>query len=313
MFEGCKFYIIKVEKIRRREIMKEERFLPAKGKMAEDRRILKRVENLFKRDEALKNEKIDISVVSGEVFLDGEVRDKTLIKRAEKLVRSIKGVKKIVNSLSVPVRRSISDEDIEDAATKIIKERNLSVNVSVRNGILKIFGSVSTLKEKKTIETYFKSLPVKRIENQIKIEPPFPVNDFALESLLFDALRELKIFHLRVKVLNKIAYIKGNVESEEEKKAVVDRASEVPGVLGVVNGIVSRGDRSKDVEIENKISEILKDRMFTKDNISFFSVGGVVFLEGEVTNPSSLYAIEEKVGKISGVRKVINRLIGVIR
>lgn len=293
--------------------MRDERFLPTKGKIAEDRRILKRVENLFKKDKDLSKEKIDISVVSGKVFLDGEVRSISLIRKAEKLVKSIKGVKKVVNSLSVPVRRSISDEDIEEAAIKIIKDRNLNADVSVKNGVLRIFGKVPTLKEKNSIETYFKSLPAKRIENQLKIEPPFPVNDFALESLIFDALRELNIFHLRVKVLNKVAYIKGNVETEEEKRHVLDKATEVPGVVGVVNGIVSRGEVSKDVEIENKISEILKDRMFNKDRILFFSVGGVVFLEGEVTNPSSLYGIEEKVGKISGVKKVINRLIGVIR
>jgi hypothetical protein len=38
-----------------------------------------------------------------------------------------------------------------------------------------------------------------------------------------------------------------------------------------------------------------------------------VFLDGEAYNPNTLYSIEEKVSKIKNVKRVINRIIGVVR
>ena len=229
-------------------------------------------------------------------------------------MKSIKNIKKINNNLTLSIKRITEDNDLETVAYDILKERNLNnININVKNGVLNIYGKTETLKEKREIEKIFSSLNVSKINNFIKIVPNFSVNDFILQSLSMDKLKKMNIFHLRTRVLNKVLYLKGNVETKEEKEKAYEMASDVPGVVDIINGIVARDEKSIDVEIENKISEILKDPSYQNDRISFISIDGTVFLEGEATNPNSLYSVEEKVGKIKNVKKVINQILGVIK
>ncbi|HQJ56554.1 MAG TPA: BON domain-containing protein, partial [Caldisericia bacterium] len=262
----------------------------------------------------LKNENINFTVSNREIFIKGEVTKKENIEKVEKILKSIKNIKKINNNLTLSIKRITEDNDLETMAYDILKERNLNnININVKNGVLNIYGKTETLKEKRKIEKIFSSLNVSKINNFIKIVPNFSVNDFMLQSLSKDKLKKMNIFHLRTRVLNKVLYLKGNVETKEEKEKAYEMASDVPGVVDIINGIVARDEKSIDVEIENKISEILKDPSYQNDRISFISIDGTVFLEGEATNPNSLYSVEEKVGKIKNVKKVINQILGVIK
>lgn len=290
-----------------------EKRIPSKEKNI-DMVILKKIRDFIDKDEELKNENINITVANREVFISGLVSKKEIIQKVENILKNIKNIKKVNNSLNVSIKRIFDDEEILKLGEEIIKKNNLNnINISIKNGILNIYGTTTTLKEKREVEKILSSLNVSKINNLIKIVPPYPVNDFILQSISMDSLKKLNIFHLRVRVLNKILYIKGNVETKEDKEKVYEVASTIPGVIDIVNGIVTRNEKSLDVEIENKISEILKDPAFQNDRISYISINGTVFLEGEATNPNSLYSIEEKVGKIKNVKKIINQILGVVR
>ena len=291
----------------------DRRIVPSKEKNV-DMMILKKIKDLINEDEDLKNENINFTVSNREIFIKGEVTKKENIEKVEKILKSIKNIKKINNNLTLSIKRITEDNDLETVAYDILKERNLNnININVKNGVLNIYGKTETLKEKREIEKIFSSLNVSKINNFIKIVPNFSVNDFILQSLSMDKLKKMNIFHLRTRVLNKVLYLKGNVETKEEKEKAYEMASDVPGVVDIINGIVTRDEKSIDVEIENKISEILKDPSYQNDRISFISIDGTVFLEGEATNPNSLYSVEEKVGKIKNVKKVINQILGVIK
>ena len=291
----------------------DRRIVPSKEKNV-DMMILKKIKDLINKDEDLKNENINFTVSNREIFIKGEVTKKENIEKVEKILKSIKNIKKINNNLTLSIKRITEDNDLETMAYDILKERNLNnININVKNGVLNIYGKTETLKEKREIEKIFSSLNVSKINNFIKIVPNFSVNDFILQSLSMDKLKKMNIFHLRTRVLNKVLYLKGNVETKEEKEKAYEMASDVPGVVDIINGIVARDEKSIDVEIENKISEILKDPSYQNDRISFISIDGTVFLEGEATNPNSLYSVEEKVGKIKNVKKVINQILGVIK
>ena len=291
----------------------DRRIVPSKEKNV-DMMILKKIKDLINKDKDLKNENINFTVSNREIFIKGEVTKKENIEKVEKILKSIKNIKKINNNLTLSIKRITEDNDLETMAYDILKERNLNnININVKNGVLNIYGKTETLKEKRKIEKIFSSLNVSKINNFIKIVPNFSVNDFMLQSLSKDKLKKMNIFHLRTRVLNKVLYLKGNVETKEEKEKAYEMASDVPGVVDIINGIVARDEKSIDVEIENKISEILKDPSYQNDRISFISIDGTVFLEGEATNPNSLYSVEEKVGKIKNVKKVINQILGVIK
>ena len=291
----------------------DRRIVPSKEKNV-DMMILKKIKDLINEDEDLKNENINFTVSNREIFIKGEVTKKENIEKVEKILKSIKNIKKINNNLTLSIKRITEDNDLETIAYDILKERNLNnININVKNGVLNIYGKTETLKEKREIEKILSSLNVSKINNLIKIVPNFSVNDFILQSLSMDKLKKMNIFHLRTRVLNKVLYIKGNVETKEEKEKAYEIASNIPGIVDIINGIVTRDEKSVDVEIENKISEILKDPSYQNDKISYISIDGTVFLEGEATNPNSLYSVEEKVGKIKNVKKVINQIVGVIK
>jgi len=291
----------------------DRRIVPSKEKNV-DMMILKKIKDLINEDEDLKNENINFTVSNREIFIKGEATKKENIEKVEKILKSIKNIKKINNNLTLSIKRITEDNDLETIAYDILKERNLNnININVKNGVLNIYGKTETLKEKREIEKILSSLNVSKINNLIKIVPNFSVNDFILQSLSMDKLKKMNIFHLRTRVLNKVLYIKGNVETKEEKEKAYEIASNIPGIVDIINGIVTRDEKSVDVEIENKISEILKDPSYQNDKISYISIDGTVFLEGEATNPNSLYSVEEKVGKIKNVKKVINQIVGVIK
>ncbi|HPP43728.1 MAG TPA: BON domain-containing protein [Caldisericia bacterium] len=291
----------------------DRRIVPSKEKNV-DMMILKKIKDLINEDEDLKNENINFTVSNREIFIKGEVTKKENIEKVEKILKSIKNIKKINNNLTLSIKRITEDNDLETIAYDILKERNLNnININVKNGVLNIYGKTETLKEKREIEKILSSLNVSKINNLIKIVPNFSVNDFILQSLSMDKLKKMNIFHLRTRVLNKVLYLKGNVETKEEKEKAYEIASNIPGIVDIINGIVTRDEKSIDVEIENKISEILKDPSYQNDKISYISIDGTVFLEGEATNLNSLYSVEEKVGKIKNVKKVINQILGVIK
>ncbi|MCX8094936.1 MAG: BON domain-containing protein [Caldisericia bacterium] len=284
-----------------------------KGLKLKDLNILKKIKNLIDKNEALKKEKINITVKSGEVILEGNVSSEKVINEIENLLKEIKSIKKVINNLTYEIKRSL-DANIAEESLKILEEKGFkNLNITYKGGVLNIYGNVNNLKEKKQIEKILSNLKLTKINNFIKIKPSFNVNDFIIESLVYDNLKKNKIFNLKIKVLNKVLYLRGNVENEKEREEVLDKASEVPGVIEIINGITLRDEKSIDIEIENNIREILKGPEYSSDKINFISISGNVFLEGEAYNQNTLYSIEEKVSKIKNVKRVINRIIGVVR
>jgi osmotically-inducible protein OsmY len=292
----------------------ERRIVPSNEKGTKDINLLKKIKNLISENEKLKNENIKINVINGEVFLDGTVSNEDIIKEIENLLSEIKVIKKIINNLSVEIKKARDSQDIVEEGLKILNSYGFNnINLTYKGGVLNIFGNVDCLKKKKIIEKILSSLSITKLNNFIKIKPNINVNDFILESLVYDSLKKSNIFNLKVKVLNRVLYIRGNVESYKIKEEILDRVSEVQGIIDIVNGITSRDEKSIDIDIENKIREILKEPEYMIDKINFISISGNVFLEGEAFSQNTLYSLEEKVSKIKNVKRVINRIIGVVR
>jgi osmotically-inducible protein OsmY len=241
------------------------------------------------------------------------VSNEKVISEIENLLKEIKSIKKIINNLSIEVKRSI-DVNIVEEGLKLLNEKGFKdLNLTYKGGILNVYGNVNNLKEKKLVEKILSSLNINKINSFIKIKQNKNINDFIIESLAYDYLKKSKIFNLKIKALNRVLYIKGNVENEKEREEVLEKASEIPGIIEIINGITLRDEKSIDIEIENKIREILKEPEYLSDKINFISISGNVFLDGEAYNPNTLYSIEEKVSKIKNVKRVINRIIGVVR
>jgi hyperosmotically inducible protein len=71
---------------------------------ADDKQIMKSVEQKFKQDPKLKNAKIDAKVDAGVVILTGEVKSIDTSARASEVARSIPGVRQVKNDLTYAPR-----------------------------------------------------------------------------------------------------------------------------------------------------------------------------------------------------------------
>jgi osmotically-inducible protein OsmY len=141
--------------------------------------IKENVINLLERNPDIKEpEKIEVNVDNALVMLSGRVhfyKEKILAQTA---ASQVNGVQAIQNNITVvPLKKAETDEDIRDVLISVINkdfplvDRN-EINLKVDNGTATVWGAVSNLWIKDSIEKEFSSVDgVKGVINNLKIVP----------------------------------------------------------------------------------------------------------------------------------------------
>ncbi len=126
------------------------------------------------RDPWIDGHKISVKVKQGVVFLDGLVDSYVERASAEDDVRTVRGIKKIDNGIDVapgPVRH---DEELaSDIRFALLRGLNLGrseIDVSVRDGVVRVKGSVFSIETRRAIEDIVRRTPgVNKIVDEVSV------------------------------------------------------------------------------------------------------------------------------------------------
>jgi osmotically-inducible protein OsmY len=210
-----------------------------------------------------------------------------------------------------------SDETITYWVREALREdpRVISsdITISTDKGIVKLFGSVKNLAEKKYADRETKKIKgVKGVINEITIKPVFRFD----ADIAHDVRRRMinnvfvKSKGLDISVFDGNVTLKGNVESWAESKEAELLASEVRGVKSVINDLVVEfPSKRSDNEIRNDvISSIARDVYLTGLSISVDVKNGVVTLNGSVGNVYQKELAGDVALLVNNAKRVENKL-----
>ena len=189
---------------------------------------------------------IDVNVKDGIVTLAGTVDNYTQKKEAEHAVKSIAGVKAVVDDVKVDLYFSAIKSDT-DIASSVIKALHANwavpdhrLKVSVENGWVTLEGILHWNFQRKAADNAIRYLPgVRGVIDKIKIEAE--VKNELEKEIIEKALRRswiLDIDNIKVRVEGKTVYLSGIVDSLFQKDEAETIAWNTPGVWYVDNELV---------------------------------------------------------------------------
>jgi osmotically-inducible protein OsmY len=208
-----------------------------------DQDIQEDIVSELKWDPSLRSEDIAVGVRDGVVTLAGTVDSYVDKWTAERIAGRIKGVKAIVNNLTVQLPGSSrrSDPDIAHAAVDALRWNVLvpsdRIKVKVEDGWVTLEGDVDWYYQKKAAERAVSHLTgVKGVINNISVRArPMPgdVKNKIKETLRRGA--ELDADRITIDVEGNKVILRGTVRSYVERKDAERAARNVPGVMEVEN------------------------------------------------------------------------------
>lgn len=182
---------------------------------------------------------------------------------------------------------AIENEYIFDHAIDVNK-----IDVSVRDGIVELTGTVNNIKAKERAERIAELVKgVRAVSNRIEVSPPVVLSDDGIKSKVENALLmdpATDSYEVDVKVKDKVVTLEGNVDSYQEKMLCGNVAKTVKGVTGLENNlnIVYQQNRT-DLEIKSEIEKVLKWDALIEDGLIDVAVqNGKVELTGTVGSAS---------------------------
>jgi osmotically-inducible protein OsmY len=295
-----------------------------------DNKIVKTITKELVYSDAVHSHMVDVSCDEGVVKLSGSVANILAKERARKLASMVKGVRSIVNNISVnPVIRSDKalKRDIEIALAEDPAAESYKINVKVRNGKAILNGSVQSWAEKRLGAHVAKSVNgVKEVSNNLtiryksdrpaaEIEPEIKER-LKMDPYIYDALINVSVNNEgEVKITGTVASLYQKYRAEN--KAWVNGVSAVDAADLAINWSLKDEMRRKGtvtLQSDDKIREAVKDALsydprLYSFNITVMSVGsGKVTLNGTVTNFKAKKAAAQDARNTLGVWHVDNNI-----
>ena len=152
-------------------------FNPEEKKTVSDKKIETAIKNALAWNPHVDEETIDLQVDNGIVTLRGCVRHYSQRLKTESIVSEIKGVKKIINEISIVCTSKIEDEHIAKAIKEEVRNTGQNaakkVNIAVNNGFVEISGSVESYPaEKRVFDVVSHTNGVTGIKNRLSVNRP---------------------------------------------------------------------------------------------------------------------------------------------
>ncbi len=112
---------------------------------------------------------VSAMVNDGAVTLTGSCADETCRTNAEKTVKEIDGVKKVVNNIQIAQVQVTDDAPLRSSAEQTA-DRYSGVNVDVNEGIITLRGTIESPEKLQQLMMDMNALRPKRIDNQLVIK-----------------------------------------------------------------------------------------------------------------------------------------------
>jgi len=272
-------------------------------------------------------ENIDVEAKEGVVSISGHVPSLLAKERTTRIVESVRGVKSVVNDMTVDSTRSDSAlvADVAGAIENDPATDAFEISATVENGTAILTGTVDSWREKDLAATVVKGVKgVRDIENDIDVNfklnrPPEEIKKDVLGALKYDARLDAGMINVQVK--NNVVTLAGTVGSAHEK-TLAKKDAHVIGVRKVdVSGLdVKPWERKKmqqtstaknlsDNDIQEAIENALQlDPRVNQDEVAVDVDTGVVTLSGTVDNLKTSRSAAEDAKNTLGVTDVKNMI-----
>lgn len=286
------------------------------------------VESGLVYDSSIPANDIDVEAINGIVTLEGEVPNLLAKSRAVAVIETIRGVRSIVNNLTVkPIERSDGDirSDVEAALLADPATDSYQIKPRVKDGVVTLTGEVDSWQEKQLADAVVMAVKgVTEVRNDIAIDYVQNRPDAEIRIEVNAALQRdpwIDDLLLTTTVKGGTVTVNGTVGSLAEKNRVLSNAwvagtnavdvtgvEVIPWVKDDMKKATQTAFRS-DLEIEKAVKDAL---LFDPRVLSFNPVvevdGGIVTLMGTVDNLKAKRAAEQDARNTTGVWRVKNLL-----
>jgi len=271
------------------------------------------------------NNRIEVNCDRGKVTLSGEVTSWAERDEATLLASEVDGVTEVENRILLKSAALRSDEQLQkDAATLLELDpylNGLPLEVTVENGEVVLSGSVRSLYERNRAAQRVALLGVKRVVNNLEIDPalakeaPKVVTSVSDEELklavrtVLDLDSRIDARKISVTADSGHVVLSGMVINPHEKRIAGQDAKDVVGVGWVTNNLVIRVPKRDDRFIrEDVVFNLHSDHALVGTAIVTRVSRGVVTLTGQVHNWYQKTRAERIAERVRGVKKVNNQL-----
>lgn len=295
-----------------------------------DRSISDQVEHELMFDQGVISPKISVNTSQGIVTLKGTVNNILAKERAARLAETVRGVRSVVNRISVsPVITRADDEvesNIESAWLTDPATESYEIKAVVNDGMATLTGTVQSYQEKELAATVAKGVSgVRDVKNVIRIVYETERSGLEIKNEIEQALKwNLHVDHghlVNVEVDDGQVTLSASVGSAAEKNRIRNTAW-VAGVHDVdVTGITvrdwletdsRRNEQFPDVA-DSEIRNAIRDALLYDPRVNMFNVDvdvttGRAILRGTVGNLKARRAAIQDARNTYGVWHVYDRL-----
>lgn len=189
---------------------------------------------------------VNVSVLEGVVELSGFLDVLAEKQDVERIAAETKGVKKVINDITIAMDKKLSDKEIKNSLNEILNETNINggpigVNAKVYAGDAILEGNVDNQAERKiALREASKVFGVKNIINHIEVAPKN--NKVDIQNKLYEKISESTVntANVTTEVHNGKVVLDGFVKNKKEVEALMNIAEEIEGVHKVINHLEER-------------------------------------------------------------------------
>jgi osmotically-inducible protein OsmY len=291
-----------------------------------DSAIEAEIKQRFNFDPFLNPDLIHFAVSNGSVTLQGQVNSAATKSRAYNRswvlgvtsvdISEVEVIPKVNSAFLKESALLVRTDDtikkaLEDALRYDPRTAPFDIVLDVYKGTVTLVGTVGSLQAKKAAEQDAKNTTgVRRVKNHLKVRLDNPPEDSLIREKVLSGLNRDPIvdrYDVTVKVKKRKVYLSGTVDTYYEWERADVIASEIFGVLDVINDLKVKRNWTKktDEHIKEDIeNELLWSIYVDGDDISVSVVNGIATLDGIIEDRQELEAAIKNAfeGGAQGVR-----------
>lgn len=295
----------------------------------DDEEIRRDIKNALALDPAADTYEIDVEVSNGVVTLSGAVESWAERRLSETVAKGVKGVERIINTISIEYQEQRADAEIEADIKRTLKSDvyvdEEMINVDVSNGVVMLKGTVGSVAAKTAATNDSWVLGVNEVNNEdlvvdVTMEDRVYKRrewverlDEEIEDDIEAALEDdprVNAMNISIIVENNIAILNGTVNSIRAKNRAQQIAEMIKGVLYVKNNIKVRLEEPLPDTIiaQNIKNAFLWDPYVDRYDISVYVLNNRAYLTGNVNTYYERQRAENIAYGILGVVDVNNNI-----
>lgn len=291
-----------------------------------DEELKRLVQNALAYDPAADAYEIKVSVQDKVASLDGKVQSFAERDLAERVARSVAGIRDVRNNVVLQYKPRSDAEVLADVRARLRHDAYVEedlVSVAVKDGAVKLSGRVGSDAERarayvdawvvgtRAVDTSaLKVEPWLKDEHARKASPTVPDQEIvkAVEAaLLYDP--RVRSFNLNVDAMAGVVTLRGVVDNLKAKQSALQDARATSGVSRVVDHIRVKSSPGQDTEVAKKIREAMeRDPYVERFEVLVKVDDGTAYLSGTVDSYFEKMRADQIASRARGVQRVQNSL-----